>query len=177
MPEGDTIWKTARTLRGVLAGRPVVRVRSSLPAIAALGARLALNGQSVREVTATGKHLLIYFSSGAALHTHLGMHGSWHLYRPGTPWWKPAARASVVIEADHAIAVCFDASVVELLPPGAAGRHPALRRLGPDLLAPGFDSAEARGRLRVSGTTPIGDPLRVRGQPVRRRRLAPRSHA
>ena len=42
------------------------------------------------------------------------MNGSWHRYRPGERWRRPPARARLVLEVDGAVAVCFDAPVVEL---------------------------------------------------------------
>jgi endonuclease-8 len=47
--------------------------------------------------------------------------------------------------------VCFDAPVVELFEERAEALHPALGGLGPDLLAPDFDAAEAIRRLRAPG--------------------------
>jgi endonuclease-8 len=46
------------------------------------------------------------------------------------------------------VAVCFDAPVVELFEARAEALHPSLGRLGPDLLDPAFDAAEAHRRLR-----------------------------
>ena len=76
------------------------------------------------------------------------MNGSWHRYRPGERWRRPAGRARLVIEVPGAVAVCFDAPVVELLEQRAEALHPSLGRLGPDLLAPDFDADEAIRRLR-----------------------------
>ena len=76
------------------------------------------------------------------------MNGSWHRYRPGERWRRPAARARLVLEVPGAVAVCFDAPVVELLETRAEPVHPSLGRLGPDLLDPAFDAAEALRRLR-----------------------------
>ena len=89
------------------------------------------------------------------------MNGSWHRYRPGEPWRRPPARARLVIEVPGAVAVCFDAPVVELLEQRAETVHPSLGRLGPDLLAPDFDADEAIRRLRdpARGATPIGEAL------------------
>jgi endonuclease-8 len=53
-----------------------------------------------------------------------------------------------VLEVPGAVAVCFDAPVVELLETRAEALHPALGRLGPDLLGEAFDAAEAHRRLR-----------------------------
>jgi len=159
MPEGDTIWRTARTLDGVLVGRMVTGLTSPLPEVAAAARRFRLVGQTVAAVESNGKHLLIRFSDGATLHTHQRMTGSWHLYRVGTPWRKPARAARVVLETVEVTAVCFSAPVVEVLPPGRSAAHPALQRLGPDLLSSEFDAAEARRRLRDRSGDEIGAAL------------------
>jgi endonuclease-8 len=76
------------------------------------------------------------------------MNGSWHRYRPGERWRRPPGRARLVLEVDGAVAVCFDAPVVELFEARTEPLHPSLSRLGPDLLAADFDAAEAHRRLR-----------------------------
>ena len=81
-------------------------------------------------VEARGKHLLIGFSDGRWLRTHMRMKGSWHRYRPGEPWRLPLRRASCVLETDTAVAVCFDAPVVELLTDAELVRHAGLRVAG-----------------------------------------------
>lgn len=159
MPEGDTIWRTARTLHGVLSGRRVTGLTSSLPAVAEAVDRLGIVGQAVAGVESKGKHLLVRFSGGAILHTHQRMTGTWHVTRPGTPWRKPGRSARVAIQTAEAVAVCFGAPVVELLPPGGTDAHPALRRLGPDILSSDFDAASARERLRARGELEVGGAL------------------
>ncbi|HEX9187561.1 MAG TPA: DNA-formamidopyrimidine glycosylase family protein, partial [Vicinamibacteria bacterium] len=148
MPEGDTIWRTARALHAALAGRTVIAFRSSMPAVAAAAERLQVVGRRVEAAEARGKHLLVRFAGGPVLHTHLGMRGSWRLKRAGSARSSPA-RARAAIETAEAVAVCALAPVVELLSAAQAAAHSALRRLGPDLLAPGFDSGAAGRRLRA----------------------------
>ncbi len=159
MPEGDTIWRTARTLRAIFAERPVTNFTSPLSDVAGLAHRLGLVGQSVAAVESHGKHLLIRFSGGALLHTHQRMTGSWHVYRVGTPWRKPRRYARVVIQTREAVAVCFSAPLVELLPPGKASASVVLRRLGPDILSPDFDPLLAREGLRTRRDVEIGVAL------------------
>jgi endonuclease-8 len=103
-------------------------------------------GSRVDRVEAVGKHLLIGFDVGLTLHTHMRMEGSWHRYRPGERWRRSPARAVAVLEVPDAVAVCFDAPVVELLETRALPLHPALAGLGPDLLAdePDLDGAVSR---------------------------------
>jgi endonuclease VIII len=147
MPEGDTLHRTAAGLAPHLVGRAVTaaQVRAGGPQVQ------RVVGATITTVEAVGKNLLIRFDNGLELRTHLRMNGSWHRYRPGERWRRPASRARLVLEVPGAVAVCFDAPVVELFDTRAEAIHPTLSRLGPDLLAPDYgpaDAAEARRRLR-----------------------------
>jgi endonuclease VIII len=147
MPEGDTLARTAAGLRPHLVGREVLAARVRRP-----GPQVErLVGARVEAVESLGKHLLIRSSNGLELRTHLGMHGSWHRYRPGEAWRRAPSRASLVLEVRGAVAVCFDAAVVELYEARASSIHPVLAALGPDILDPAFDAGEARRRLRDTG--------------------------
>jgi endonuclease-8 len=149
MPEGDTLHRTADGLRPYLVGRPVTSARTAGPGSLPQVGRVV--GARVTDVEAVGKNLLIRFDNGLEVRTHLRMNGSWHRYRPGERWRRPAGRARLVLEVPGAVAVCFDAPVVELFETRAEAQHPTLARLGPDLLGPGFDpdgAAEALRRLR-----------------------------
>ena len=157
MPEGDTLFRTAEVLREVLVGRPVSAARGRPD-----GVQLErVVGSKVTAVEAQGKHLLIDFSNGLTLHTHLRMHGSWHRYRPWETWKRPAARAVAVIQTPNSVAVCFDAPTVELLETRAIAFHPQLSTLGPDLLAPEPDLERAIANLALPGraATPVGEAL------------------
>ena len=155
MPEGDTIHRAARTLDRVLGGKTLASVESPLAPISSAG----LEGLSVSKVEARGKNLLVHFDDGRVLHTHMRMTGSWHVYRPGERWQRPRRAARVVLATSDFVTVCFDAPVVRLLRSGAAARDPKLTKLGPDVLSPGFDRAEARRRLQALGDVEIGDAL------------------
>jgi endonuclease VIII len=143
MPEGDTLVNTAAQLRPVLAGRPLTRIevrRNRWP--------LPRPGTVVDAVDAAGKHLLITFADGNVLQSHLGMTGSWHVYRAGQRWRDdPGAIRARVAVADHE-AVLFRAPTVRLWPPGLAEERP-WHRLGPDLCTPPVDVAEIVTRVRA----------------------------
>jgi len=64
-----------------------------------------------------------------------------------------------VIETADVVATCSLAPVVEVLSASQVAAHPALARLGPDLLGPGFDPVAARRRLRERGDLEIGPAL------------------
>ncbi len=146
MPEGDTLFRTAAGLRPHLVGRTVSAARTAGPGPVPQVRRIV--GHEITAVEALGKNLLIRFDNGLELRTHLRMNGSWHRYRPGERWRRPPGRARLVLEVPGSVAVCFDAPVVELLEQRAEALHPALGRLGPDILAPDFDPAIAVARLR-----------------------------
>lgn len=157
MPEGDTLFRTAAVLREALAGREVTAARGRPD-----GVKLGMVvGARVDAVESRGKHLLIGFSNGLTLHTHLRMHGSWHRYRSGERWRRTPARAVAVIEVPGAVAVCFDAPTCELLETRAVALHPGLAALGPDLLAaaPDLDGAFARLRDPSRAAMPVGEAL------------------
>lgn len=155
MPEGDTLARIAVALRPYLAGRVVTGARARLP-----GPQVSrIVGQKIDAVDAAGKNLLIKFDGGLELRTHLGLHGSWHRYRPGETWRRPPSRAALVIEVPGAIAVCFDAPVVELFERRAEVVHPTISMLGPDLAATEFDQAEAVRRLQARADTAIGEAV------------------
>ena len=149
MPEGDTIYRAARTLGRWLEGRTITAARSQRLKVPAQ----RLVGHTVEKVEARAKHLLIRFSSGDVLHTHMRMTGSWHVYSAGEKWRKPDWQARIVLEAGGHVAVCFDAPVVELLAPGEEDRHPGLKDLGPDVLVDPFDTGEV---IRRAHTRPPG---------------------
>jgi endonuclease-8 len=146
VPEGDTLFRTAAGLRPYLVGRTVTAARTGGPGAVPQVQRIV--GREITAVEAIGKNLLIRFDNGLELRTHLRMNGSWHRYRPGERWRRPPARARLVIEVPGAVAVCFDAPVVELLEQRAESIHPSLGRLGPDILKSDFDADEAIRRLR-----------------------------
>lgn len=146
MPEGDTLFRTAAGLRPHLVGRVVTTARAAGPGPIPQVGRVI--GRRIDAVESVGKNLLVRFEGGLELRTHLRMTGSWHRYRPGEPWRRPAGRARLVLEVPGVVAVCFDAPVVELLEQRAEAIHPSLAGLGPDLLADDFDADESRRRLR-----------------------------
>ena len=163
MPEGDTIFRTALSLRRWLAGRQITFVR---------GAKVGFDtgrlvGRTVETVEARGKHLLVRLDAGQdgrplALHTHMGMTGSWHVYPEGERWRKPARQATIVLGAGHRVAVCFNAPVVELLARADEVAHPSLGRLGPDVLVPEVldpDEVHRRARARAPASATIGELL------------------
>ena len=148
MPEGDTIFRAATQLRKALVGARVTQFQSDrLPGPLPVGER-------IEAVEARGKNLIVRFEKGRALRTHMMMSGSWHIYRAGEKWQRPAWQARVTVQADNGfLAVCFNAPVVEWL------REESIARLGPDATTDAFDEAEALRRLRALPDRSLGEAL------------------
>ena len=159
MPEGDTIFRAARTLQRALAGRVVERFDTVLSQLAVVDRRTPIAGKSILEVSARGKHILCELSGDLVLRTHMRMHGSWHLYRPGERWRAPRRDARIVIGTTDWIAIAFRVTDAEFLTRQELDRHARLAALGPDLLSPEFDSDEARRRLRDTPARHIAEAL------------------
>jgi endonuclease-8 len=153
VPEGDTVWRTARHLDHALHGSVLTASDFRVPELATVD----LSGRSVQETVSRGKHLLTRIGADHTLHTHLKMEGAWHLYRPATGWRRPAHEARVVLRTQEWVAVGFSLGVVELLERQHEAR--AVGHLGPDLLGPDWDEQEAVRRLLADPETPLGDAL------------------
>jgi len=157
VPEGDTIFRAARTLHRALAGHDVVRFESVFPALTRIHEDAPITGRRIERVSAAGKHLLMAFSGDLVLRTHMRMNGSWHIYRPGEAWRRPRHDMRIVIATTAFEAVGFNIPVAEFLEPRALARQEDLRRMGPDLLGETFDAAEAIRRFRERPQLSIAD--------------------
>jgi endonuclease-8 len=153
MPEGDTIFRMAVTLNGRLAGKEVLRWSSTVPSLL----RAHMLGHTIVRVDAVGKNLFIVFDDGRALHTHMRMSGSWHIYPQTTSPRNFPGTARVVIEVEGCVAVCFAAPVVRMLSGADVKRE--VQSLGPDVLAAAFDTNEAARRVLAAGERHIGDAI------------------
>ena len=186
MPEGDTLYRVARTLNKALAGQVVRRFDAAYAPLLRIDEEAPLVGRTVQRVEARGKWCLIWLgprvAPGAAspprrwdgvlvLCTHLRMSGMWHIYRAGSaenansalggdePWQRPRRDMRVLLATDAFVAVGFRVPVASLLTVPELARHPDLSRLGPDLLAEPFATGEALRRLRADGDRQLGDAL------------------
>jgi endonuclease-8 len=154
--EGDTIQRAARRIEAAL-GKQAVSVRPGNRRGRITGIEL-LDERRLDRVEARGKHLLLRFGD-LVLHSHLGMSGSWHVYRQGSRWRKPASAAWVSMVELEMEAVQFGGPTLRVLTAAQVRRDRALARLGPDVLAPDFDAIAAARALRSSPERELGDAL------------------
>lgn len=149
MPEGDTVWRTANSLRDALEGKVLTRCDVRVPRYATVD----LSGEVVDEVVSRGKHLLIRVGDHS-IHTHLKMEGAWHIYAPDSRWRRPAHQARIVLATEDRVAVGFSLGITEIL--RRDDEESAVGHLGPDLLGPDWDAGTAIENLRAAGEQPIG---------------------
>jgi endonuclease-8 len=159
MPEGDTIFRAARTLHRALAGGVVTQFESVYPQLTRIDDDTAIVGRTVEAVESLGKHLLMRFSGDLVLRTHMRMSGSWHVYRPGERWQRPRRDMRIVVATAQFVAVGFNIPVAEIESSHTLQRDEALGSLGPDLLAAEVDIDEGVRRVRARPTEEIAPVL------------------
>ncbi|MFE9393399.1 Fpg/Nei family DNA glycosylase [Streptomyces sp. NPDC006784] len=159
MPEGDTVWRTAHTLHSALAGQPLVRTDFRVPRMATVD----LSGRTLLDVTPRGKHLLMRVEGGLTVHSHLGMEGAWRV-RAGPPGNTDPLRGfgpghqirALLATGSHTVAG-IRLPVLELVRTSA--EFTVVGHLGPDLLGPDWDAAEAERRLLQDPARPLVEAL------------------
>src|SRR5438477_12441 len=159
MPEGDTIFRSARTLDRALAGKVVTGFRSEYALLNRFNDNTPLTGQTIERVEARGKWLLMHFSGDAILVTHMLMNVSWHIYRPGERWQMPAHDTRLVIETCDFVAVGFNVPLAEMHTTQSLQREKKIPPATSNLLGSDFDPGAAMERLLACGDLELGDAL------------------
>jgi endonuclease-8 len=155
LAEGDTIHRLAGRLTDLLGGREVERADAPNRRSPLHGRAGDLEGKVVEVAEARGKHLVVHFSEGLALHSHLGIKGSFRIgerARHGSPW--------LVLASGSTVAAQYGGKVLRLVPEARLRNDPTLARLGPDVLAPEFTVSDGVAALRGGGRErEVGDAL------------------
>jgi len=153
VPEGDVVWSTARRLHEALAGRVLTRSDFRVPRYATVN----LTGQTVTEAVARGKHLLIRTDRGLTVHTHLKMEGAWRIQPAAGRPPAQSYKLRLVLANTEWIAAGYQLGITEVL--RTAREDQVIGHLGPDLLGPDWDAAEAVARLTKDLRRPVGEAL------------------
>jgi len=153
VPEGDTIHALAARLHAALAGQTLRGTDFRIPSLATVD----LAGQTVTGSGARGKHLLIRTDGGVTVHSHLELDGAWELYAPRARRRGPWHEIRVVLETDPWAAVGYRLPVLEVLATDREAER--LAHLGPDVLGPDWDAAEALRRLMAGPGREVGVAL------------------
>jgi endonuclease-8 len=141
VPEGDTLHRAARRLQALVGQR--IEAEAPHPRAQAEGVADRIDGRTLESVEAVGKNLLLRFSGGVVVRSHLRMSGRWSVRprgerRVGRPW--------LVLRGERAEGVLWNGPVLEL-------HTRAIARLGPDILErpPRIDDMLARLRRADPG--------------------------
>lgn len=149
MPEGDTVYRTAANLDAALAGSVLIRCDIRVPAFATVD----LSGDTVEGVASRGKHLLVRVGDHS-IHSHLKMEGSWHVYRHGTKWRRPAWQARAILASADWVAVGFQLGTLDVV--ARDNEASVVGYLGPDLLGLDWNADEALLRLTADPARAVG---------------------
>ncbi|MDQ0822817.1 endonuclease-8 [Arthrobacter sp. V4I6] len=188
MPEGDSVFRTAAQLHAALAGQQLLSSDFRVPRFATLrlggwtvtevvprGKHLLMRlqgpaapapdnqprpadqpGQSPPQPPAAGRATPAD-QNRLTIHSHLKMEGTWQVYPPGGRWRKPGFTARCVLRTATADAVGFSLGILEVV--RTSEEDSIVGHLGPDLLGPDWDPAEAERRIRASPDVPVGVAL------------------
>jgi endonuclease VIII len=159
MPEGDTIFRSARALRQAIAGRKVTRFETAYAPLASLDDQSPVAGRTVEQVESRGKWLLIHFSGDLILATHMLMSGSWHIYRTGERWKRGRSHMRIVVGTEDMEAVAFNVPVARFYTARTLERFAGVAGLGPDVLGESFPADEARARFLQHAEEEVGNVL------------------
>jgi endonuclease-8 len=149
MPEGDTVFRTARILDAALSGKVLDRCDIRVPAFATVD----LTGDRVESVLSVGKHLLHRIGE-FTIHSHLKMEGSWEVYPQAAKWRHPAWQARAILGVPGTVAVGFQLGELEIVPREREAE--LIGYLGPDILGLGWDVEVAVRNVGQEPTRPIG---------------------
>ena len=159
MPEGDTIFRSARALQQALAGQPVTLFETAYAQLASVHDQSPLTGRTIEQVESRGKWLLLHFSGDLILATHMLMSGSWHLYRVGERWRRSRSHMRVVVGTAEMVAVGFNVPVAKFYTARTLERFAGVAGLGPDLLGANFAQDDAAARIVERSHEEIGNVL------------------
>jgi endonuclease-8 len=154
VPEGDTVWLTAKRLHQALRDQAVTTFDLRVPELATRD----LTGETLSEVTARGKHILMRFACELTLHSHLRMDGSWYLVAAGRrPHHLPEHMVRARVGNDAWLATGYRVHDLRIV--RTSDERQLIGHLGPDLLGSDWDPAEAVRRLTARPERAVGDAL------------------
>jgi endonuclease-8 len=143
VPEGHTLHRLAHRHTDLLVGR---QVQACSPQGRFADGAARIDGRTVRDVTAVGKHLLYTFDGlPTVLHVHLGLYGTFVDGAPPAP--EPRGALRLRLTTERAWVDLRGPTACELIDEQAVER--LVRRLGPDPLAGGL-AGEAWPRVSRS---------------------------
>ncbi len=154
LPEGDTVWRTARRLHDALAGVPITQCEirwGSRPTPDVLG-------RDTLEVVSHGKHLLHRIDGGITIHSHLRMEGAWRVHDQSTmtPQSLYNRQIRALVGTQNKLALGLRLGMLDVIRTRAENR--IVGHLGPDILGADWDLDRAVAAIQAD-PRPIGEAL------------------
>jgi endonuclease-8 len=159
MPEGDTIFRSARALNLALQGKQITRFETAFAQLTSVDDQAPVAGRTVERVESRGKWLLVYLTGDLILVTHMLMSGSWHIYRRGERWRRGRSHMRIILATEDFEAVAFNVQVASFQTAGSLERNTTIPKLGPDPLSASFSEDEAVNRLIARPDDEIANAL------------------
>lgn len=151
MPEGHTIHRHARLQREALAGS---RVRAWSPQGRFSEGAAMLDGQTLNDIEAVGKHLFYRWERGDTLHVHLGLFGKYKTFHGDPP--RPSEATRLAMANGRSIVYLAGPTICEIINPEEEDRLRS--RLGPDPLGRGRSGPRFAANL-ARRQIPVGAAL------------------
>ena len=158
MPELPEVETVRRGLAPVLVGNTIERVvvrceKLRFPLPDDMGQRLT--GKTVSKIDRRGKYLLLYISGGDVLVCHLGMSGSFRIYKDSMP--DPAKHDHVLLMMASETAVHYHDprrfGFMLLTDEAGLENFPMLDKMGPEPVDPGLTGPQLAARLKGRNTS------------------------
>lgn len=152
MPEGHVLHRAARLQGKRFNGREVA---AESPQGRFTQGASAVDGRTVENIHARGKHLFYRFDNGLTVHVHLGLFGKFRLQTP--PFPEPSPNARLLLSTDDHRMHLAGPTTCELLEPDEIEK--VLDNLGPDPIVAPSDGADRFAEALSRRTVPIGRAL------------------
>lgn len=155
MPEGDTVFRTARRLDLALAGKRLTMCELRWGHTADVD----LTGRDTLAVVSRGKHILHRVEGGWTIHSHLRMEGSWRVLAAAdtTPRRLAANDIRAVVGTVEWVCLGLRLGMLDVVP--TPREDTLVGHLGPDLLGTDWDAVVAAANLRQAPDRPVGEAI------------------
>jgi len=153
------VFRWAARLREAFDGREVEAAVAPNPRSPLRGTAHRLVGTSLEGIETHGKHLILNFTNGLSLHSHMGMGGGWYAYRYGEAWKRQRHSAWLILDLGEIVVVQFGGPTMRLVRKVELRRDSRLASIGADLLDPDFEVEAGATILASAGEVELGEAL------------------
>ena len=147
MPEGPEVRIAADKIERAIAQSPLVQCDFATPALHSISDQFTHVTQ-LTSIETYGKAFVLHFSNGVSLYVHLQLYGRW---KTGTrKSFRPSNRTlRFKLCTDTHYAALYSATDIHIMTPDTVKDHPFIKKLGPDILRPGYTASHISRRLNA----------------------------